>query len=197
MKNIPLIDVAVSDSSAQAEIKKIINDLVDQTCFIGGDPVNRFTSNFAKFTTSRYCAGVANGTDALILALRAAGVGKGDEVLTVPFTFIASAEAATVAGADVKFVDINAKTYTLDATQLEKAVTKKTKAILPVHLFGQTADMDPINDIAKKYNLTVIEDAAQAHGAEYKGVLPDLSPTRDVLVFTRQKIWADLATEGR
>jgi dTDP-4-amino-4,6-dideoxygalactose transaminase len=112
---------------------------------------------------------VANGTDALYLAVRALGIGPGDEVITVANSFIATSEAITAAGAKVVFVDINPATYNIDVTKIEEKVTPKTKAIIPVHLYGQPADMDPILAIAKKHNLKVIEDAAQAHGAEYKG----------------------------
>jgi dTDP-4-amino-4,6-dideoxygalactose transaminase len=122
---------------------------------------------------------VANGTDALILALKALGIGPGDEVITVPFTFIASAASVAQVGAQVKFVDIDPKSYTIDVTLLEKAITPKTKAIIAVHLFGQPANMDPIMALARRHNIKVIEDAAQAHGAEYNlkrvGTLGDIA----------------------
>ena len=117
----------------------------------------------------KYEIGVGNGTDALYLALRALGIKTGDEVITPPNTFIATVEAITLNGAKPVFVDINPETYNIDITKIEKAITKKTKAIIPVHLYGQPADIGPILKIAKKYNLKVIEDAAQAHGAEYRG----------------------------
>src|SRR5207249_5927072 len=112
---------------------------------------------------------VNSGTSALHLALLAAQIGPGDEVITVPFTFVATVAAIDYTGARARFVDIDPNSYTMDVTQIERAITPRTKAIMPVHLYGQPADMDPLLDIAKRHNLTVIEDAAQAHGAQYKG----------------------------
>ena len=128
-----------------------------------------FEQEFARFCDCKHAIGVGNGTDALWLSLLALGIGPGDEVITVPNTFIATAEAITYCGAKPVFVDVDEKTYNMDPALLEAAITPKTKAIIPVHLFGQTADMDPILAIAKAHGLHVIEDACQAHGAEYKG----------------------------
>ena len=131
--------------------------------------MTQFEEDFAAYCGCRYAVGVGSGTDALWLALLAVGVGPGDEVITVPSTFMATAEAITYCGAKPVFVDIDALTYTMDPTLLEDAITARTKAIIPVHLFGQPADMHPILEIARARGLHVIEDAAQAHGAEYKG----------------------------
>ena len=128
-----------------------------------------FEQEFAAYCHSKHGIGVNTGTSALHLALLAAGVGRGDEVITVPFTFVATVSAIDYTGATPVFVDIDPQTFTMDAKQLEAAITPKTKAIIPVHLYGQCADMDPILEIAKRHGLVVIEDAAQAHGAEYKG----------------------------
>jgi len=167
--NVPFLDISVREKSTRAEIDRALLDAVDNNAFIGGAQVKGFTEEFGRFCGGGECVTVANGTDALILALRALGVGPGDEVITVAFTFIATAEAISHVGATIRFVDINPRTYNIDTTKIESAITSKTKAILPVHLFGQPADMDPILAIAKRHNLLVIEDAAQAHGAEYKG----------------------------
>jgi dTDP-4-amino-4,6-dideoxygalactose transaminase len=131
--------------------------------------VERFEREFAGFCGAKHASGVGNGTDALWFALLALGIGPGDEVVTVPSTFMATAEAISYCGATPVFVDIDEDTYTMDAAQLEGASTARTKAIVPVHLFGQMADMDPILEIARKHGLPVVEDACQAHGAEYKG----------------------------
>jgi dTDP-4-amino-4,6-dideoxygalactose transaminase len=133
--------------------------------------VERFEEDFAKFCGVSFAIGVGNGTDALWFALLAAGVKPGDEVITVPMTFMATAEAISYCGAKPVFVDIEQDTYTIDPAMLERAVTSRTKAIIPVHLYGQVSDMDPILDIASQYRIPVIEDACQAHGAEYKGKL--------------------------
>lgn len=166
--SVPFLDVRIQDEATRSQIGATLLDLLQRAAYIGGAEVEGFAQEFGAFCGAK-CVPVANGTDALILALRALGVGPGDEVITVPFTFIATAEAISNVGATVKFIDIEPKTYTIDPSKIAGAVTPKTKAILPVHLFGQVADMDPIIDLAKKKNLKVIEDAAQAHGAEYKG----------------------------
>jgi dTDP-4-amino-4,6-dideoxygalactose transaminase len=166
--NVPFLDLKAAHASLSAEIKSKINGLIDNAGFIGGPEVETFSKAFGEFCQAK-CVTVANGTDALFLALKALKLKPGDEVITVPYTFIATAEAITIGGGTIKFVDINPKTYTMDVTAMEKAITPRTKAVLPVHLYGQPADMDSIMAVAKKYNLKVIEDAAQAHGAEYKG----------------------------
>jgi dTDP-4-amino-4,6-dideoxygalactose transaminase len=167
--NIPFVDLKTQYESIKSEIDAAISDVISRTAFVGGPFLASFEKAFADFCNVRNCIGVANGTDALYLAVRALGIGPGDEVITVANSFIATSEAITAAGAKVVFVDINPATYNIDVTKIEEKVTSKTKAIIPVHLYGQPADMDPILAIAKKHNLKIIEDAAQAHGAEYKG----------------------------
>jgi dTDP-4-amino-4,6-dideoxygalactose transaminase len=142
---------------------------LESSQFVLGDEVTAFEKEFASYCSADYGIAVNTGTSALHLALLAAKVGPGDEVITVPFTFVATVAAICYTGATPVFVDINPVSYTIDVNQIEKAITERTKAILPVHLYGQAADMEPILEIARRHGLTVIEDAAQAHGAEYKG----------------------------
>jgi dTDP-4-amino-4,6-dideoxygalactose transaminase len=165
---IPLVDLKVQYDSIKDEIDEAIQNVLNITSFIMGEELKRFEEEFALFCNTKYAIGVANGSDALILALRACGISKGDEIITVPHSFIATTEAITHVGGKIIFVDINPKTYTIDVSKIEEKISNKTRAIIPVHLYGQPADMDPIIELAKKYNLKVIEDAAQAHGAEYK-----------------------------
>jgi dTDP-4-amino-4,6-dideoxygalactose transaminase len=167
--NIPLVDLKAQYVAIKPEIDEAINRVLESTQFIMGEEVTSFEKEFAAFCDSKYAVGVASGTAALHLALLACGIGPNDEVITVPNTFIATTEAISYVGAKIKFVDVDAETYTIDVSQVEKSVTDKTKAILPVHLYGHPADMGPIMQIAKAHNLKVIEDAAQAHGAQYKG----------------------------
>ncbi|NPU84689.1 MAG: DegT/DnrJ/EryC1/StrS family aminotransferase [Syntrophaceae bacterium] len=167
--NIPFVDLKSQYNSIKEEIDQAITAVISKTAFVGGPFLQSFEEAFAKFCNVKNGIGVANGTDALYIALRTLGIGKGDEVITVANSFIATSEAITAAGAKVVFVDINPKTYNIDTNKIEEKITPKTKAIIPVHLYGQPADMDPILDLAKKYNLKVVEDAAQAHGAIYKG----------------------------
>lgn len=166
---IPFVDLSAQYQSIKSEIDAAIAEVLNTTAFVGGPFVKQFEEAFARYCGVKQCVGVANGTDAIFIALKALGVGPGDEVITVANSFIATSEAIKMAGAQVVFVDINPQTYTMDATQLEAQITSKTKAIIPVHLYGQPADMDPILAIAKKHNLRVIGDAAQAHGAVYRG----------------------------
>jgi len=176
---IPLVDLKAQYLSIKKEIDEAIQRVLNRCNFIMGEEVKKFEEEFASFCNAKYAIGVSSGTDALFLALKAINIRPTDEIITVPNTFIATTEAITLAGGKIKFVDINEENYNIDTNKIELAITKKTKAILPVHLYGQTADMDPIMDIAKKYNLKVIEDAAQAHGAEYKnnrtGTLGDIA----------------------
>ena len=165
---IPFVDLKAQYDSIKEEIDEAIQSVLNNTSFIMGEELKKFEEEFAQFCDVKYAIGVANGSDALILALRACGIGEGDEVITVPHTFIATTEAISNVGGKVVFVDIDPKTYTIDITKIEEKINERTKAIIPVHLYGQPADMDAIMKLAKKYNLKVIEDAAQAHGAEYK-----------------------------
>jgi len=166
---IPFVDLKAQYGSIKQEIDDAIAKVISQTAFIGGPFVKEFEEAFARYSGTDHCVGLANGTDALFIALKALGVGPGDEVITVANSFIATSEAIKAAGAQVVFVDCDSNTYNIDVTEIEAKITKKTKAIIPVHLYGQPADMDPIVALAKKYNLRIVGDAAQAHGALYKG----------------------------
>jgi len=166
---IPFIDLKAQYLSIKGEVDTAIQGVLNSCQFTLGSEVVAFESEFAAYCQSSHGMGVNTGTSALHLALLAAGVGRGDEVITVPFTFVATVSAIDYTGATPVFVDIDPQTFTMDVNALEAAITKKTKAIIPVHLYGQCADMDPILEIAKRHGLIVIEDACQAHGAEYKG----------------------------
>jgi dTDP-4-amino-4,6-dideoxygalactose transaminase len=167
--NIPFVDLKAQYNSIKDEIDAAIAGVLNETAFIGGVRVKNFEAAFAQYCGVDHCVGVANGTDAIFIALKTLGVGPGDEVITVANTFVATSEAIKMAGAQVVFVDCNSKTYNIDVTQIEAKITPRTKAIIPVHLYGQPADMDPIIALARRHNLRVIGDAAQAHGALYKG----------------------------
>jgi dTDP-4-amino-4,6-dideoxygalactose transaminase len=166
---IPLVDLRKQYETIKTEIDDAIAGVVQSTQFILGPQVAQFEDDFASYCQAKFALGVNSGTSALHLAMLAAGIGPGDEVVTVSYTFVATAAAVCYAGARPVFVDINPATCNIDVSEIERAITPKTKAIMPVHLYGNCADMDPILDLAGHYNLTVIEDAAQAHGAEYKG----------------------------
>jgi dTDP-4-amino-4,6-dideoxygalactose transaminase len=166
---IPFVDLKAQYHSIKGEIDAAIAGVLESSQFVLGDEVAAFEEEFAAYCRARYGIAVNSGTSALHLALLAAGVGPGDEVITVPFTFVATAAAICYTGAQPVFVDIDLRSYTMDVNQVEGAITERTKALLPVHLYGQVADMDPILDIAQRNGLIVIEDAAQAHGAKYKG----------------------------
>lgn len=167
--NIPFVDLKAQYQGIKPEIDSAIQGILDNTAFIGGKAVKDFESNFARFCKANYCVGVASGTDALFLALKALNIGQGDEVIVPATSFIATSEVVTATGARVVFVDVDKYSYNIDVSKIEAKITGRTKAIMPVHLYGQPADMDPINEIAERHNLKVIEDSAQAHGAEYKG----------------------------
>jgi dTDP-4-amino-4,6-dideoxygalactose transaminase len=166
---IPFVDLKAQYASIKTEVNAAIQGVLDSCHFALGPEVARFEEEFAAYSEAGLGVGVNSGTSALHLALLAADIGPGDEVITVPFTFVATAAAIRYTGAMPVFVDIDPRTFTMDPAGLEAAITRRTKAIMPVHLYGQCADMDPILAIARKHKLLVIEDAAQAHGAEYKG----------------------------
>src|SRR5215467_8250474 len=166
---VPYLDLKAQYRSIKCEIDAAIAGVLESGQFALGPEVAAFEQEFSAYCGTAECIALNSGTSALHLALLAAGVGPGDEVITVPFTFVATVAAILYAGARPVFVDIDPQTYTMAVEQIENAITKRTKAILPVHLYGQPADMDPILAIARRHGLVVIEDAAQAHGAEYKG----------------------------
>lgn len=167
---VPFVDLGAQYNSIKNEIDLAISDVVRDAAFIGGKYVKSFEQNFAHYISAKHCIGVANGTDALFIALKALGIGAGDEVITAANSFIATSEAVTLAGARVVFVDCDEASYNIDCRRVEEAITKRTKAIIPVHLYGQPADMDAISAIGKAYKLFIVEDAAQAHGSRYKGI---------------------------
>lgn len=167
---VPLLDLQAHHEPLKGEILAAIEEVIDSGAFAGGPFVARFEEDFAAYCRTRFAVGVGSGTEAIWLSLLALDIGAGDEVITVPSTFMATAEAISFAGAKPVFVDIDERTYTMDPDLLERAITPRTKAVIPVHLFGQMADMDPIMRIARGRGLRVIEDACQAHGAEYRGM---------------------------
>ncbi len=165
---VPFLDLKAHHAPLRDEFEVAIRRVIDSGVFASGPAVVCFEEAFAAFCNCEHAVGLGSGTEAVWLALLACGVGPGDEVITVPSTFMATAEAISYAGATPVFVDVDGRTYTMDPAALRGALTRRTKAIVPVHLFGQVADMDPILRFAKEHRLLVIEDAAQAHGAEYK-----------------------------
>jgi dTDP-4-amino-4,6-dideoxygalactose transaminase len=166
---IPFVDLKAQYRSIKSEVRDAIDRVLESSHFVLGPEVKAFEEEFAAYCQTDHSVGVNTGTSALHLAMLAAGIGPGDEVITIPFTFVATAAAVAYAGATPVFVDIDPVSYTMDPSKIEAAITPRTKAILPVHLYGQVADMDPIREIARRHGLIVIEDAAQAHGAEYRG----------------------------
>lgn len=167
--NIPLIDLKAQYEGLSDDLNKVTLEVLSSANYILGKNVTEFEKEFAEYIGVKHAISVGNGTDALIIALKAMGIGEGDEVITTPFTFFATAESISAVGATPVFVDVTKDTFNIDVTKIEEKITSKTKAIMPVHIFGQSSDMDAINEIAKKNNLLVIEDACQAIGGKYKG----------------------------
>jgi len=167
--NIPFIDLKTQYETYKEEINKEVLGVMESTQFILGPQVTKLENRLAEFTGAKHAIGCSSGTDALILALLALDVKAGDEIITTPFTFIATAEVIALLGAVPVFVDICDKNYNIDYNLIEEKITPKTKAIMPVSLYGQTSNMDKINEIAEKHNLPVIEDACQSFGAEFNG----------------------------
>lgn len=166
--NIPLIDLKAQYNSISENLDKATHDVLSSANYIMGKNVIEYEKEFANYIGVKHAISVGNGTDALIIALKAMGIGEGDEVITSTFTFFATAESISAVGAIPVFVDVDKENFNIDVNQIENRITDKTKAIMPVHIFGQSADMDKINEIAKKHNLLVIEDACQAIGGLYK-----------------------------
>ncbi len=167
--SVPMVDLKVQYEAIKEEINSAVLGVIQSTHYILGSHGKALEETVAAFHGVKHAVGVASGTDALHLALLAAGIKRGDEVITTPFTFIATAEVVSYIGAVPVFVDIDPDTFNLDVTKVEKAITKKTRGIIPVHLYGQPADMEPLIQTAKKHGLRVIEDCAQSFGAEYHG----------------------------
>ena len=167
--NVPFLDLKAQYSSIREEINHTIQEVLDSCAFSGGPFVEKFEKEWAAYCKVPHAVGVGSGTEALWLVLMAYGIGQGDEVITVPNSFLATAEAISLVGAKPVFVDIDRETYTMNPALIESAITKRTRAIIPVHIFGQIAEMDTIMEIGRRRSLVVIEDACQAHGAEYKG----------------------------
>lgn len=169
MSKIPLVDLKAQYETIKPEIDAAIQRTIDRTAFILGPEAKQFEEHFAEFCGVKHAIGLDSGTAALHLALIALGVGAGDEVITTTHTFVATAEPVSLQGARPVFVDIDPRTYNMDPAQLEAAITPRTRAIIPVHLYGQPAEMDAVLEIARRHKIPVIEDAAQAHGATYRG----------------------------
>ena len=167
--NIPLVDLKTQNQTLTAELIEAVQQVMVNANFILGQQVDDFEVDFAIFCEGRQAVGLASGTDALHLGLRACGIGPGDEVITAANSFIATASAISFTGATPVFADVDPETYTIDPASIRELITDRTRAILPVHLYGQPADMDPIMEIAGEKELKVVEDACQAHGAQYKG----------------------------
>ncbi len=166
---VPFLDLEAHHLPMREEIGAAIQEVIESNAFAGGPYVARFEEEFAAYCESEHAIGVGSGTEALWLSLLALGIGPGDEVITVPSTFMATAEAITYCGAKPVFVDVDERTCTMAPSALRGAITPRTRALIPVHLFGQPADMDPILEVAREHGLFVVEDACQAHGAKYKG----------------------------
>ena len=167
--NIPLIDLKAQYDVLSDDLNKVTLEVLSSANYILGKNVIEFEKEFAEYIGVKHAISVGNGTDALVITLKSMGIGNGDEVITTTFTFFATAEAISAVGATPIFVDVTKDSFNIDVTKIEEKITNKTKAIMPVHIFGQAADMDSINEIAKKYNLLVVEDACQAIGGKYKG----------------------------
>ena len=185
---VPFASFENMHNEIKREVIKKLEEVYDKNWFIQGEEVNKFEEEFAAYCGTKYAVGCGNGLDALYLILRAMEIGTGDEVIIPSNTFIATALAVSYTGAVPILVEPDINTFLINPDLIEAKITKRTKAIIAVHLYGQTADMDPINEIAKRYGLKVIEDAAQSHGAEYKGRKAGHWLMLQDLVFIRGKI---------
>lgn len=166
---VPFLDLKEQTLSIKEELNNEVSKVLDSGKYLFGDEVKEFEKEFSSYTNSKHCVSVGSGTDALLLSLRALGIEKGDEVITSSFTAVPTVAAIALSGATPKFADINPETFLIDTEKIESLISKKTKAILPVHLYGQTCNMKEISEIAEKHSLSLIEDSCQSHGAEFNG----------------------------
>lgn len=166
---LPVVDLRAQYSRLREEVAEALQEVADSMFYVLGPKVEAFEKEFAAYVGAKHCIGVNSGTSALHLALICAGVGGGDEVITVPMTFVATSWAISYVGANPVFVDVDPATYTMNVEQVEKQITRKTKAFLPVHLYGQPVDLAPLQELSERHGIPIIEDAAQAHGARYRG----------------------------
>jgi dTDP-4-amino-4,6-dideoxygalactose transaminase len=181
-QKVPFVDLHAQYKTIKQEIDTAIQNVIDHMAFISGQYVNEFEFNFARYCKAKHCVGLGNGTDALYIALKSCGIGYNDEIIVPANSFIATSEAVSMTGAKVIFVDCHPETYNIDVSQIESKIRPNTKAIIPVHLYGQPADMVLLSEISKKYQLTIIQDCAQAHGATIDE--KPLSHFGDILCFS-------------
>ena len=167
--NIPFVSFLPMERELDADLRSAFDRVLRRSWYIGGEEDASFEAAFAAYTGAKHCVGCGNGLDALMLSLKALGVGEGDEVIVPSDTYIATALAVTYTGGKPVFAEPDIRTFNIDPANIEPLITEKTKAIMPVHLYGQACDMDPILAVAEKHGLKVVEDCAQAHGATYKG----------------------------
>jgi len=193
---IPLLDLKAQYAGIRSEVRQAVDEVLESQMFILGPHVEALERNIAAYSGTAHAVGVSSGTDALLVSLMALGIKPGDEVVTTPFTFFATAGVIVRLSAKPVFVDIDPATFNMDPAKLEAAVTKRTKAVIPIHLFGQCANMDPILDVARRHGLPVIEDAAQSIGAEYKGRKAGSMGTLGVLSFFPSKNLGALGDAG-
>lgn len=175
--NVAFVDLKLQNKTYRKAFTHVFNQTLKNSIFLGGEPIERFEKEFARYCGKTYCVSLNSGTDAILFALLGYGIGPGDEVITASNSYFSPAMMISQIGAKPVFVDIDPKSMTLDVLKIQKAITKNTRAIMPVHLCGQPADMDPIIKLANKYNLVIIEDACQAHGAKYKGKIVPVTET--------------------
>ena len=180
--NIPLLNLKRQYKYLKNDIEKVISEILESGAYINGPYTKKLEERLKEYLNVKHVIGVANGTDALVITLKSLGIKEGDEVITTPFTFFATAEAISMVGAKPVFVDVRLEDFNIDSEKIERAITNKTKAIMPVHIFGTPANMDKINEIAQRYSLYVIEDACQAIGAKYKEKM--VGSTGDVACFS-------------
>lgn len=189
---IPFVDLKKENQILNAELFRAINKVIESGWYILGEELFSFEEEFSRYIGTQHAVGVNSGTDALYLALKALKIGEGDEVITIPFTFISSVDAISRNGALPVFVDIEPDSFCIDVNRIEEKITIRTKAIVPVHMFGHPSEMDSIQEIAEHYGLFIVEDACQAHGADYRGrKVGGLGYSRKIQLLSNKESWSD------